>query len=507
MSFGIRQQIWSLPAIALAIFAVGIGAGATFATRAVSQMDRVAAVDYPTLDRVKALSLEVQRLTEDLNGAVAEGEKKRLQDAAERAGRAHDMIAEIEKLPGQGGFAARVRTEFDAYYGPALHVARVMMSEEKGETQESIKAMQAGIRALEADLQKATAESSRAFAVSLESGRGNVRRVLISIAVAGVLVVLALVAVSALIVRSIWRQLGGEPEYARRIVRAIAAGDLAMPIEVREGDTSSQLAALREMQSSLSSLIAGIRDSASSMKASAAEIATGMSDLSSRTDEQASSLEETASSMEQMTATVRQNADHAVRAKGSAETSTHVAAQGRDTMLQVGRTMDEITESSGRIASIVSVIDGIAFQTNILALNAAVEAARAGEQGRGFAVVASEVRALAQRCSSSAKEIRDVIDDSVEHISTGRRLVSDAGGRIGEIAESIGAVSRDVSGISQASVEQSSGIAEVGRAVARIEGITQQNAALVQQASSATRSMAEQADRLDESVRVFRLAA
>jgi methyl-accepting chemotaxis protein len=322
-----------------------------------------------------------------------------------------------------------------------------------------------------------------------------------------IVVVLVLVIVSYLIVKAIWRQLGGEPEYARGIVRAIAEGDLATTIEVESGDDKSQLWALRNMQASLSKLIAGIRDASASVKSSAGEIATGMSDLSARTDEQASNLEETASSMEELTATVRQNADHAVRAKGVAEASTKVAAKGHDVMLAVGKTMDEITESSGKIGSIVAVIDNIAFQTNILALNAAVEAARAGEQGRGFAVVAAEVRSLAQRSAASAKEIRDVIRDSLERIATGRRQVAEASATIGQIVSSIGDVASDVSEISGATVEQSSGIAEMGRAVTRIENITQQNAALVEETSTATQSMAEQAERLSASVSVFRLAS
>jgi methyl-accepting chemotaxis protein len=506
MRLGVRQQIWSLPAIAVVIFAVGIAIGVAYATRAMSLIDHVAAVDYPLLDKAKSLALEVQRITEDLNGAVAEGEKKKLEDAAAGAARIEKLVNEIGALPGQREFAQRVRAEFDGYYRPATQVARIMLDVEKGDTKPGVAAMQSAIRLLEADLQKMTDEASRAFAASLEAGGRNVRNILAAMAGVAIAVVLVLVVVSHLIVKAIWRQLGGEPEYARRIVRSIAEGDLATPIEVESGDRESQLAALQNMQASLSALIAGIRDAASSVKASAGEISGGMSDLSARTDDQATSLEETASSMEELTATVRQNADHAVRAKGVAETSTRVAAEGREVMLEVGKTMDEITESSDRIASIVSVIDGIAFQTNILALNAAVEAARAGEQGRGFAVVASEVRSLAQRSAASAKEIRDVIRDSLERVGNGRRLVSEAGATIGEIVSSIGEVASDVSEISSASVEQSSGIAEMGRAVTRIEGITQQNAALVEEAFAATRSMADQAERLSDSVSVFRLA-
>jgi methyl-accepting chemotaxis protein len=506
MRLGIRQQIWSLPAIAVVIFAIGIAIGAAFATRAMALIDHVSTVDYPLLDKVKTLSLEVQRITEDLNGAVAEGEKKKLEDAAASATRIRKLMDEIGTLPGQAQFATRVRAHFDGYYQPASQVARIMLGMEKGDTKPGVEAMQSAIRLLEGDLQKASEGASLAFAATLDAGRANVRSVLAAMAAAAIAVVLVLGIVSHLIVKAIWRQLGGEPAYARQIVHAIAEGDLATPIDLQAGDTASQLAALKSMQGSLSGVIAGIRDAAASVKSSAGEIASGMEDLSARTDEQASSLEETASSMEEMTATVSQNADHAVRAKGVAETSTRLAGQGRDVMLEVGKTMDQINESSGRIGSIVAVIDGIAFQTNILALNAAVEAARAGEQGRGFAVVAAEVRNLAQRSAASAKEIRDVIGDSLERVGTGRRLVADASNTIGQIVTSIGEVAGDVTEISGSSVEQSSGIAEMGRAVTRIEAITQQNAALVQETFAATRSMAQQAERLSDSVAVFRLA-
>jgi methyl-accepting chemotaxis protein len=507
MRLGIRQQIWSLPAIALAIFAIGIAVGAVYTTRAMSLIDHVAAVDYPLVDKVKALGLEVQRITEDLNSAVAEGEKKKLEDAAAGATRIQNLLAEISKLPNQQEFVARVQGEFDDYYRPAVQVARVMLDLEKGDAKPGVAAMQSSIRALNKDLEKASAGADGALAASLESGRRHTRNVLVAMAGSAVAVLVVLVLVSLLIVKSIWRQLGGEPEYARRIVRAIAEGDLTMPVVVGASDTTSQLAALKGMQASLASLIAGIRDSATSVKASASEIAGGMQDLSERTEEQASSLEEAASNMEELTATVRQNAEHAVRARNESESSTQVAAKGRDVVQEVVTTMDQITESSDRIASIVAVIDGIAFQTNILALNAAVEAARAGEQGRGFAVVAAEVRSLAQRSSASAKEIRDVIAHSLEKIGVGRRQVAEAGATIGKVVSAIGQVAADVTEISGASQQQSAGIAEMGVAVTRIEAITQQNAALVEQSTAAARSMAGQAERLSESVSVFRLSS
>jgi methyl-accepting chemotaxis protein len=505
MRLGVRKQIWSLPAIAVLIFAVGIAAGVGFASGALSRLAHVSSVDYPLLEHLKSLSTEVQGTTDEFNAAVAEGEKKKLADASARADRVRRIIGEIGALPGEKEFAARVLGEFDGYFDPAMKVARAMLYAEAGDTKDPMAAMQSAIRELNGDLEKATQRASNGFTASLDGAQANIRSTLMAMVIAAVVVVVVLVLVSWLIVRAIWSQLGGEPEYARKIVQEIARGNLAVPIDVASGASNSQLAALQQMQGALSELISNIRQSAGSVRQSAGEIAAGMTELSSRTDEQASSLEETASNMEQLTATVKQNAEHAVKARGLAQTSTQVATRGGQVVAQVVSTMDQINESSAQIANIVSVIDAIAFQTNILALNAAVEAARAGEQGRGFAVVAAEVRSLAQRSAESAREIKGLISASVGKVDQGRKLVSDAGSTMTEVVGSINDVASMVKEISTASVEQSSGISEMGRAVTQIEGVTQQNAALVGETSAAAQSMSEQARMLEEAVSVFQL--
>jgi methyl-accepting chemotaxis protein len=504
MRLGIRKQIWSLPAIAVIVFGAGIAASATFASRALGLVDRAAAVDYPLVEQLKGLASDVQRLTDDFNAAVSEGEKKKLDEASTHAAEIRARIDRIGKLPGEAEFARRTREQLDAYYTPAMSVARIMLRVESGEPAPAIAAMQGAIHVLNDQLAAANERAAAGFAASLASTQADIRTLLAVIVVAGLLVIAALALVSWMIVRNIWRQLGGEPEYAKRIAEEIARGNLSVAIEA-EGGEASQLAALARMRDSLEELIARIRHASLAVQSSAHEIAAGMTDLSSRTDEQASSLQQTASNMEELTAAVKGNADHAVRASDLARSSTDVAARGGEAMRGVVSTMDEIDASSREIASIVNVIDGIAFQTNILALNAAVEAARAGDEGRGFAVVAAEVRALAQRSAASARDIKALIEASAGKVSSGRRLVADAGGTMAKVVDSIAGVSGAVAEISTASTQQSAGITQMGRAVAQIENVTQQNAALVEQTSAAAQAMSEQARQLEAAVSLFRL--
>jgi len=257
----------------------------------------------------------------------------------------------------------------------------------------------------------------------------------------------------------------------------------------------------------LTDIVGRIQQATDSINLAAGEIASGNSDLSRRTEQQAASLEETAASMEELTSTVRQNADHAVQANQLAAGAANVAEQGGQVVGQVVTTMAGIEAASKRIAEIISVIDGIAFQTNILALNAAVEAARAGEQGRGFAVVASEVRALAQRSAGAAKEIKQLIDDSVEQVAEGSALVQTAGRTMEEIVTGVRRVNDIMAEISAASKEQSAGIEQVNQTITQMDETTQQNAALVEEATAAARAMEEQAQHLGTAVAIFRTGA
>jgi len=311
--------------------------------------------------------------------------------------------------------------------------------------------------------------------------------------------------VTYLLSANVMRQLGGEPDYAADIARRIAAGDFTEEIQTSGGDRDSLLSAMKSMQQSLAGIVAQIRSGAETISTASSEIADGNLDLSNRTEQQATSLGQTASAMDQLTSTVKQNAGSARQASGLVAATAAVAVKGGTVVSEVVTTMGEINQSSRRIVDIIGVIDGIAFQTNILALNAAVEAARAGEQGRGFAVVASEVRNLAQRSASAAKEIKELIGVSVQSVEQGARLVEQAGTTMDEIVASVNRVSAIMGEIADASEEQTSGIEHVNNAIVQMDQVTQQNAALVEQATAAAQSMQQQAAELAGAVSVFKL--
>ncbi len=321
-------------------------------------------------------------------------------------------------------------------------------------------------------------------------------------------IALALGIVAAIfITRSLVKQLGGEPDYAAEIASKIASGDLSGVIDSEPGDTDSLIVEMKSMRDSLVNIVGQVRVGTDTIATASREIASGNLDLSSRTEQQASSLEKTTASMKELTTTVKQNADNAREANKLAASASDVARQGGVVVAEVVDTMSSINESAKKIVDIISVIDGIAFQTNILALNAAVEAARAGEQGRGFAVVASEVRSLAQRSAAAAKEIKTLIGDSVEKVEIGSKLVGQAGATIDEVVSSVRHVTDIIAEISAASQEQSNGIEAVNLAIIEMDGMTQQNAALVEQAAAAAQSLQDQASELAKVVSIFKLNA
>ena len=349
----------------------------------------------------------------------------------------------------------------------------------------------------------AVAHETQTAKAASKAAQATVKNLLIMVVVA----VLLAAAIAAIVALWIIRSITGPINSAVELARAVAAGDLTRMITVKSKDeTGVLMQALADMQTSLVQVVGRVRSGSESVSSASEQIAQGNQDLSSRTESQASALEETAASMEELSSTVRQNADNALQANQLAQSASKVAMEGGQVVSQVVDTMKGINESSRKISDIISVIDGIAFQTNILALNAAVEAARAGEQGRGFAVVAGEVRNLAQRSAAAAKEIKQLINDSVERVESGTALVDKAGATMNEVVDSVRRVTDIMGEISSASKEQSDGVGQIGEAVTQMDQSTQQNAALVEEMAAAASSLRTQANDLVQAVAVFSLS-
>ncbi len=436
---------------------------------------------------------------------VIAAQTKRAEDLKARAADRWNAYVATVTAPEERKLAADIQAGQQRYYGGLAKVLAVAPTDPdarekavalfEGESKAGFDQMMSALRT---DVEFQTKGGDQAYREA-QGIYGQARITIVGLLVAAV----ALGATLAwLITRSITRPLA----QALEVAETVAGGNLSSRIDSTSADETGQLLrALRHMNESLVRIVSQVRHTSDSIATGSSQIAAGNADLSQRTEEQASNLQQTAASMEQLTSTVKQNADTARMATQLANGASQAAAVGGQVVGRVVATMEEITKSSRKIVDIIGVIDGIAFQTNILALNAAVEAARAGEQGRGFAVVASEVRNLAQRSAAAAKEIKSLISASVENVESGTRLVDEAGQSMSDIVSQVSRVNDLIGEISAASLEQSTGIGQIGDAVNQLDQVTQQNAALVEESAAAAESLKVQAGQLAQMVSVFKL--
>ena len=496
----------------LSLLLVGIGALGLYGMkqsneglRTVYQDRTVPAVDLATINDI--WEIVRKNATAAANGNNAALAKEKLEETSQTIKRAEGIWAKFmsTELTDEEGQLAKKKLKLHAAYVSAVNeVFRKAMA---GNFEGALKSIQEDAEPifynLHGTIYSMITLQGNVAAQEYDEAKSNYDSIFMIMAVTISLGVLLACFLGSILLRGIVTPL----HEAIAIANAVAAGDLSTKIEPRStvNGFGRLINALRDMNTNLVKLVGEVRSDARHIATVASEIASGNSDLSQRTEEQATSLEETATSMEELTSTVKQNADNARQANELAAGASEVAMKGGVVVGQVVQTMSSINESSKKIVDIISVIDGIAFQTNILALNAAVEAARAGEQGRGFAVVATEVRTLAQRSAAAAKEIKELISDSVTKVEDGTRLVDEAGATMDEIVTAVKRVTDIMSEISAASQEQSSGIEQVNQAVGQMDEVTQQNAALVEEAAAAAESMQDQAKALAHAVSIFKL--
>ena len=495
-----KRLLWMLPLLAIALGAI---TSYVYSRSTNDMLEGLGSTDSLALSRVQSLAFDLTSVADGFKSAAAAADAAALEAVGEKVKRLRDDLKRYAEVPGHADKAARFGKAFDTYHQVATQVAGLLIAGKAEDIGDAAQAMQTSLATLEKDLAAEITLAQATLDNHIAQTQTQVQRGFIASLAASLLMLALSVGVSLASVKALTRQLGGRPEDATHIVQRIAGGDLSVPVQLQTQDDRSLLFAMQGMQGRLSEVIGEVRDAVHQVHEAAGSIGQGNAMLSERSERERQSLHASAASIDQLTASVRSNADSAEQASKLANRASVAADEGGRAVADAVGAMAAISDRARKIVEITGVIDGISFQTNLLALNAAVEAARAGEQGRGFAVVAAEVRTLAQRSAAAAREIKALIADSVKIIEDGSASVSQAGASMGDIVASVRQVNDIIGRISIASTEQADGIAEVNKAVGQMDGMTQQNAALVEQAAAAAESLHEQTVNLAKAVSIF----
>jgi len=498
----LRQRIWMLPIMAALVFMIGIAITYAVGARTSAALEGLRNVAYPAKESISRLSQGVEDFRSAVQAAATEGDADKVREAQAQADRAKKELEVLLGLSFQQDRALKLKQVLGSYLPAALQAANVMAG--KGDAGDSVQRMTKGKSLWDQQIEELRKVAQEAVEQAQSDVAAGVERGQIVVIGLGAVVLVCLGIGAQLIVSSVWKDLGEEPDSLRRIADSIASGDLSMEARL-SGHEASLHAALLKMAVQLRGTVRGIRTAAEAVAQASAEIAAGSQDLSDRTERMSANLEQTAHSMNEMSTTVRHTAASAEQATNLARQASDSAQRGESIVSGVVGNMTEITQASGRIEEIIGVIDGIAFQTNILALNAAVEAARAGEQGRGFAVVAGEVRSLAQRSAQAAREIKQLISMSSDKVTEGDRRVREAGQAMQDILLGVRHVASIIGEISTSATEQARGIDKVSGAISELDSVTQQNAALVEESAAAAVGLRQAALEQTRTVEAFNL--